>query len=184
MIERGGPQAALELLDQARGAIEVFEGGDGNEEVARVREPVGANGPRSGSQTGTVVLADIAARLGIVEDSTEPYAARDDARISPGAELEGTELGAHAHAAELRDDEELAVGTNAVSPIERYRDVEVDRRARAERRRAVATEREQAVDERGRRGRNRQRVPAAAGPASPLLGRSRSVSRPVPRRCA
>ena len=76
-------------------------------------------------------------------------------------DLEHAEFGRDAQPALLRHDQQFAVGVVEKAPLHRaVRGIDVNADAGLRRRAAIAGHGEQAVDEIGRRGRQRQRIPA------------------------
>ncbi len=161
MVQGRRPQPALELLHQLGRALDILEGGDGGQEIARIGQAVGADGPKlRQAEAGAIVLADIAARGVLGQLHAEPYAAGNDPDLQR-PDLQDAHLGDQAKAALLGNDQELAVGVEE-NPA-RHRSVgqiEVRRHARAQRRRSRSGHGHQPVDEVLRMVRRGGRVPS------------------------
>ncbi len=110
MVDRRAPQPTGELGDQFERARALLEGGDRRQKIARVGQPVGADGPEFGqAQRGAIVLPDIAARGAVGERDLEAGAARNE-RDFAGVKRERAELGGKPQRSLLRHDQQLAVG--------------------------------------------------------------------------
>ena len=142
-------------------AFAVFEGRNGRLEVARVGEAVGADGAEFRQAEGqAVVLADISARLLLGKNDAELDAARNDADLA-GRDFENSEFRVKAKRAELRDDQQLAIGGVEEAVLHGgVGGVDVNGDADLHGRIAVAAQRHDAVDEVGLLFGNRQRIPA------------------------
>ena len=159
----GGPEAAEEFRRDVELAVAIFEGGDGRFEVARIGEAIGADGAEFGQAKGqAVVFADVAASLFLGEDDAEFDAARDDADLA-GSDIENAEFGVKAKSAELRNDQQFAVGGVEEAILHgRVGGVEMDGHARLHGRIAVAAKGHDAVDEVGLLFGNRAADPSGA----------------------
>ena len=141
--------------------VEIFEGGDGRQEIARVGEAVGADRAEVGKPEGrAVVLADVAARRAVRQIDAELDAARDDADLA-GRDIEDAEFGGDAQASLLRDDQQFAIGVVEVARLHGgVGGVEVHGHAGLRGRVAAAGNGYQAVDEIGGRLGDGKRIPA------------------------
>ena len=110
--------------------LDVLIGGDRRQEVARVGEPVRADRAEVGqAQVGAEVLADVAARLRVEQLDAESNAARDDDDLLRLG-VDRAKLGDEALPAQLRDDEQFAIGVVERALLHRaIRGVDVRRRA-------------------------------------------------------
>jgi hypothetical protein len=97
VTDRGGPQPTLEFLDQLEITLAVFEGRDRREEISRIGQSVGTDGPQIGqAQRRAEIFADIAAntRPGLIAQvDAKTDAARND-RDLLWLEADQAELGA------------------------------------------------------------------------------------------
>ncbi len=99
MVVVRGPELAEEFGDDFEVAVDVFVGGDGVEEVARVGEAVGADGAEVGEAEGlAVVFADVAAGFVVEQLDAELDAAGDDGELA-GVGFEDAALGDEAESA-------------------------------------------------------------------------------------
>lgn len=112
VVEVGDPEIAEELGDDLEGTVvAVVEGCVRSEEVARVGEAVGSDWAEIGeAERLTVVFEEIAAGLLVEKFDTELDASGNEGDFA-GCEVDEAELGVEQDAAELRDEEELAVGS-------------------------------------------------------------------------
>ena len=161
MTDVGAPQMPLEFRHQFEIAFAILESRDRREEVARVRQAIAADRPKVGQlQHRAEVLADVAARFAVRQGNRKTDAARDQGDFLR-LHLQHAHLGGDAQAALLRHDQQFAVGIVEITPIHvAIGRVQVHADAGTRFGTAVAGHGEQAVDEVGRRGRHRLRIPA------------------------
>ncbi|MNN40485.1 hypothetical protein D3C81_1545620 [compost metagenome] len=115
VVDRGTPQAAIELGDQLEIAVDVFECGMRGLEIARIGQAVGADRAQVGQlQQCAEVLADVATARAVRQLDTEADAARNH-RDLLRFDLDHAQLGQQAQAAQLRHDQQLAVGVVEVA---------------------------------------------------------------------
>ena len=115
MVDRCTPQAAFELGDQFEVAIHILERRMRGFEVARIGQAVGSDRAEVGQlQQRTVVLADVATARAIGQFNAEAHAARDH-RDLLRLDLDHAQLGQQAQRAQLRHDQQLAVGVVEVA---------------------------------------------------------------------
>src|SRR3954469_9935628 len=100
---------ALELDQQLTGRVALFERSAGSQEIARVRETVGADRAEFGqAEQRAVILADIACGPPVGQCDPEFDAARDKCDLA-GRGVDYAELGTQPQAPVLRYDQQLAV---------------------------------------------------------------------------
>ena len=174
-----GPQLAEELGDHFEVAFAILVGGDRVEEVAGVREAVGADGAEVGQAEGlAVVFADVAAGLVVEQLDAELDAAGNDGEFARG-DLEDAAFGAKEQRALLRQDQHLAVGVVEEAVVHGgVGGVEVNADAVLHGGIAVAAEGDDAFDEIGGLGREWAAGPSASGWA----GWASSLKGPLRRR--
>ena len=146
----GGPEAAEEFRSDVEFAFAIFKGRNGRFEVARIGEAVGADGAEFRKPEGqAVVFADVAASLLLRQHYAELDTAGDDADFA-GRHFEDAELRVKAKSAELRNDQQFAVGGVEEAILHGcVGGVEVDGNTLLHGRIAVAAKRHDAVDEVG-----------------------------------
>ena len=160
MREGRGPQAAAVFLHALGRPVDVLERRHGRLEIAVIGQAVRADRPEvRQAEEGTVVLADIAAdRAGTFDP--EPHPARNDHDLA-GSGVDPPHLGDEGLVARLRHDQQLAVGA-VEDPVD-HRSVgriQMDADARQRLRIARPAIGDQPLDPVGRRGRQRQGIPA------------------------
>ncbi|CAM2144933.1 hypothetical protein PT2222_160209 [Paraburkholderia tropica] len=161
MADVGAPELTVELGDEFELSFKIFVRGVRREEVARIREAVRTDHTQiRQAQQRAEVLAEIAARRAVRQIDREAHAARNHGDFER-LDVELAHFRANRQAPFLRHDQQFAIGIEEEAVGHRaVGRVEMDRATAHRRRRAVARHRHPAVDEVGRRGRHRQRVPA------------------------
>ena len=124
-------------------AVLILIGGDGREEVARIREAVGADRAalRQGKRAA-VILTEVAAGRPVSELDADLHAARDDRDLA-WLDVDDAELGRKPQLALLRHEEHLAVGIVEILVRHRAGD-EIDMRSHAGLRAGVPGRRDRA----------------------------------------
>lgn len=108
--QAGGPELALEFLDEIDRRIDILEPGDRRFEIARIGEAVRSDRAKVGQAEGrAVIFADIAACDRGQQFDAEAQAARDESDLERRY-LETAEFGDKADRPFLRHDQHLAVG--------------------------------------------------------------------------
>jgi hypothetical protein len=122
VIEHRRPHHAAPLHEQPRLVVGVFERRDWREEVARVRQAVGADRAAIGQrERAAVVLAEIPAGGTVAELDADLDAARNHRDLA-GLDLDQAELRADPQAAALRHEQQFAVRVVEVLVLHRARD--------------------------------------------------------------
>src|SRR5579871_962615 len=161
MIDDRGPEPAEEFRGDAEIAVAIFEGRDRRFEVARIGQAVRTDGSEFWeAEWEPVVLADVATDLLLCENDAELDAARNDTNF-PWRYVEDAQFSMKAKGAELRDNQQFAVGRVEETVLHRrICSIKVDRDSLLHRGVAVSSKRNDAVDKVGLFFGNRQRVPA------------------------
>ena len=161
MVDLRGPQRTLEFRDELEVTFDVLVGCHGSQEIARIGQPIRADRPEFGQpQQGAEVFADVTPRRTVRQVDAETHTTWND-RDFLRLDLQHAKFGRNAQTALLRDYQQLGVGVVEEAALHRtVRGVDVDAAPTLRGGAAVAGDREQPVDEIGRRVRQRERIPA------------------------
>ena len=160
VVDECRPQPAQEFRSDVEFAFAIFIRRDRSLEVARIRKAIRADRPQFGKPEGqAVVLADISARLRLLEHHAELHSSRNHADLAR-LYAQDPQLRVEAKRAELRNDQQLPIGCVEEAIFHRMvRGIQMDRQARLHGRVAIAAQRDNAVDEVRFLVGNRQRIP-------------------------
>ncbi len=161
VIDECRPQPAEEFRGDMEFAFAIFIRRDRSLEVARIRQAVRPDRPQFRKPEGqAVVLADISARLRLLEHHAELHSSWNHADLArPYAQ--DPQLRVKAKRAELRNDQQLPIGRVEEAIFHRMvRSIQMDRQTRLHGRVATAAQRDNAVDEVRFLIGNGQRIPA------------------------
>ena len=148
MVDLRAPQTAEEFGDHFECAFAIFKGGNRSEEVAGIRQAIGADGPQLGqAEALSIVLADVAAGRAVGQFGAKLDAARNHRQLA-GRNVENAQFCAQQQPALLRQNQHLAVCVVKEAVVHRcIGDIEVNADAILHGRVAVAAQRDNALDE-------------------------------------